>query len=201
MWWHCHRATDTRNWREHSALANQVPRTQHTQFVHRLFWWTLYLQSRFEIEVPGHICFSVGKWWGNNFCPNLCQLLYSLRWSNFWAWEIYQKSVQNPWCKQLQCLACLKSANAIACLLAKGKKRRNQSTHTLVLENTSILIWGRVLDLHANLSAIDAVMNDTDLKKSLSNIQHTEWYLYQTGKALYTSNTRSWRRHTFLSGW
>lgn len=41
----------------------------------------------------------------------------------------------------------------LACLLAKGKEKRNQSTHThtLVLENTSILIWGRVLDLHAKL--------------------------------------------------
>lgn len=76
--------------------------------------------------------------------------------------------------------------------LQRGKKRRNQSTHTLVLENTSIiLIWGRVVDLHANLSAIDAVMNDTYPKKSLCNIQHTEWYLYETGKALYTSNTSS----------
>jgi hypothetical protein len=131
MWWHCHRGTDTRNWRENSAMANQVPRTQHTQLVHRLFGYTLYLQSRFEIEVPGHICFSVGKWWGNNFCPNLCQLFHSLRWSNFWAWEIYQKSVQNPRCKQLQCLACLKSANAIACLLAcKGEKKKEpEYTH------------------------------------------------------------------------
>jgi hypothetical protein len=64
----------------------------------------------------------------------------------------------------------------LACL-QREKKKRNQSTHTLVLENTSILIWGRVLDLHANLSAIDAVMNDTYLKKSLSNIQHTELVL------------------------